>query len=185
MTNRAEADTFSGSPQITQINGPAITAGGSAVAVTNGSVTLAVGNVLTFTPAADFNGAVPTFSYTVLSGGVSETANITVTVNAVADIVADTVTTNEDTPISFNPITGAITGVTAGGYTFSGSPQITQINGTSITEGGSAVAVTNGSVTLAVGNVLTFTPAADFNGAVPALPIRFSPAASARRPTSP
>ena len=166
-TNGSEADNFEGgSPQITQINGTAITAGGSAVAVTNGSVSLAVGNVLTFTPAADFNGVVPAFTYTVLSGGVSETANITVTVTAVADIVADTVTTNEDTPISFNPITGT-NGSEADNFE-GGSPQITQINGTAITAGGSAVAVTNGSVSLAVGNVLTFTPAADFNGVVPA-----------------
>ena len=82
-TNGAEADSFEGSPQITQINGTAITAGSGAVAVTNGSVTLAAGNVLTFTPTAGFNGAVPAFSYTVLSGGVTETANISVTVNAV------------------------------------------------------------------------------------------------------
>jgi Ca2+-binding RTX toxin-like protein len=96
---------------------------------------------------------------------VTETANITVTVNAVADIVADTVTTNEDTAISFNPITGT-NGSEADN--FEGSPQITQINGTTITAGGAAVGVTNGSVSLGTGNVLTFTPTADFNGVAPA-----------------
>ena len=49
-----------------------------------------------YTPNADFNGA-DTFTYTVTSGGVTETATVNVTVNAVADIVDDTATTDEDT----------------------------------------------------------------------------------------
>src|SRR6185436_16632675 len=60
---------------------------------------------LIYTPNADFNGA-DSYTYTVTSGGVTETATVNVTVNAVADIVADTVTTTEDAAISFNPITG-------------------------------------------------------------------------------
>ena len=284
-TNGASADNFEGAnPQITAINGTAIAVGGS-VAVTNGSVSLAAGNVLTFTPAANFNGTVPVFSYTVTSGGVSETANVSVNVVAVndppvngvpaaqstnedtarvfstannnalsvsdvdggtlsttvavtngtltavafagatitnngsgsvtitgtaaaingalnglsfaptadynggatltltttdgtfsdtdtvainvasiADIVADAVSTNEDTAISFNPITGT-NGASADNFE-GANPQITAINGTAIAVGGS-VAVTNGSVSLAAGNVLTFTPAANFNGTVP------------------
>ena len=82
------ADNFEGSAQITAINGTAITAGGAAVAVSHGSVTLGAGNALTFTPDADYNGPA-TFSYTASNGGPAETANITVTVNAVADIVDD------------------------------------------------------------------------------------------------
>ncbi|WP_029586512.1 Ig-like domain-containing protein, partial [Bradyrhizobium sp. URHD0069] len=97
-------DNFEGSAQITQINGMAITVGGPAVAVSHGSVTLGAGNLLTFTPAADYNGPA-VFSYTVASGGVTETANITVTVNAVAD--APTLTSpdasgNEDTAIALS-----------------------------------------------------------------------------------
>ncbi len=80
------ADNFENSGRIiTAVNGTAITAGGSAVAVPNGTVTLAAdGATLTYTPTADFNGT-STFSYTVTSGGVTETANITMTVTAVAD----------------------------------------------------------------------------------------------------
>ena len=69
---------------ITAVNGSAITDGGAAIAVTNGSVTLVSGQ-LVFTPAANFNGTVPTFTYTITSGGVTETANVNVTVTAVND----------------------------------------------------------------------------------------------------
>src|SRR4029077_4273056 len=152
---------FEGSPQITAINGTAITQGGGAVAVSHGSVTLGAGNALTFTADADYNGPWVS-SYTVTSGTVTETANITVNVAAVANIVADVVSTNEDTPVTFNPVTG--TNEVSGADNFEGSPQITAINGTAITQGGGAVAVSHGSVTLGAGNALTFTADADYNG---------------------
>ncbi|MBK6296011.1 MAG: cadherin-like domain-containing protein [Rhodoferax sp.] len=50
------------------------------VAAPNGSVTLKADGTLDFTPSAGFSGAVPSFSYTVTSGGVSETANVNVSV---------------------------------------------------------------------------------------------------------
>ncbi len=121
---------------------------------------------LTYKANADYNGGdVLTVLSTDGSGiPLSDTDTIAITVNAVADIVNDTVTTNEDTPISFNPIAGT-NGAEAD--SFADSPQITHINSLAITEGGPAIAVTDGEVTLGAGNVLTFTPAADFNGAVP------------------
>ena len=67
---------------------------------TNGTVTTD-GTTVTYTPNADFNGT-DSFTYTVTSGGVTETATVTVTVNAVADIADDTLTTNEDTPVTIN-----------------------------------------------------------------------------------
>ena len=42
-----------------------------------------------YTPNADFNGT-DSFTYTVTSGGLTETATVNVTVNAVADIADDT-----------------------------------------------------------------------------------------------
>ena len=75
---------------ITAVNGTAITDGGAAVAVTNGSVQLVAGN-LVFTPSTNFTGAVPSFTYTVTSGGVTETANVTVTVIGVSSVTAATV----------------------------------------------------------------------------------------------
>ena len=66
-------DTFENPARtITAVNGTPITAGG--VAVANGSVSLNAAGELIFTPTADFNGTVPTFTSTVTSGGVTETA---------------------------------------------------------------------------------------------------------------
>ncbi|MGV3570176.1 MAG: tandem-95 repeat protein [Ramlibacter sp.] len=79
-------DNFEGTPTIVAINGAAITDGGAAVAVTNGSVALSGGS-LVFTPAAGFSGT-PAFTYTVSSGGVTETATVTVTVVATPTVSA-------------------------------------------------------------------------------------------------
>src|SRR5512140_1550853 len=77
-------DTFENSgAKITAVNGAAITDGAAAVAVPNGSVALLAGK-LVFTPQPGFVGLVPTFTYTVTSGGVDETANVDVTVSAAA-----------------------------------------------------------------------------------------------------
>jgi hypothetical protein len=59
----------------------AITAGGAAVAVSHGSVKLNGDGTLTFTPTAGFSGQT-TYSYTVTSGGVTETATETIQVGA-------------------------------------------------------------------------------------------------------
>ncbi|MDP1886303.1 MAG: tandem-95 repeat protein [Polaromonas sp.] len=89
-------DTFENAGRtITAVNGNAITDGGSSVAVTNGSVAL-VGGQLVFTPTANFNGVVPTFTYTVTSGGATETANVNVTVTPVND--APTLTVSAASP---------------------------------------------------------------------------------------
>ncbi|HEY8360379.1 MAG TPA: tandem-95 repeat protein, partial [Ramlibacter sp.] len=84
--NAVANDNFEAAPTITAINGSAITDGGAAVAVTNGSVALSGGN-LVFTPTAGFSGT-PTFTYTVGSGGVFETATVTVTVVATPTVSA-------------------------------------------------------------------------------------------------
>jgi len=88
-------DSFEGSPQITAVNGQAIVAGGPAVAVANGSVALDASGQLVFTPAANYNNtpATPTtFSYTVSSGGVSETASVAVSVTPVPDVATVSLT---------------------------------------------------------------------------------------------
>ncbi|WP_210188456.1 Ig-like domain-containing protein [Methylobacterium sp. 174MFSha1.1] len=67
---------------VTAVNGTAIAAGGPAVAVENGTVTLTPQGVLVFGPATDFNG-MSTFTYTVSAGGVFETGTVRVAVAAV------------------------------------------------------------------------------------------------------
>ncbi|KTD52548.1 cadherin-like domain-containing protein, partial [Legionella quateirensis] len=68
---------------ITAIDGTAITAGNT-VTVANGTVLLNNDGTLSFTPTANYNGST-SFTYTVTSGGVTETATVNVTVNPVND----------------------------------------------------------------------------------------------------
>jgi VCBS repeat-containing protein/surface protein len=125
-------DSFENTPVIT-----AVTNG------TRGSVTITSDTTVTYTPAADFNGT-DTFTYTVTSGGVTETATVNVTVNPIVDITADTDTTNEDTPVTTDVLTND---------NFEGTTAITKV-----TQG------TNGSVVINEDNTVTYTPDSDFNG---------------------
>ncbi|WP_306224535.1 Ig-like domain-containing protein [Bosea beijingensis] len=151
---------------ITAINGVAITVNGS-VAVSNGSVQLNADGTLIFTPAANYNGAV-SFTYTVASGGTTETATVSVTVNSVNDAPAGTdktITLAEDTGYSF----------TAADFGFS-DPNDNPANTlqavviTTLPPNGSltlsGTAVTAGQV-IAAANIanLRWTPAPDANGA--------------------
>ncbi|MDO9368144.1 MAG: tandem-95 repeat protein [Sphingopyxis sp.] len=69
---------------ITAINGNAITAGGAAITVANGRVSLNASGQLIFTPNANYNGTT-SFAYSISSNGAVETANVTVTVVPVND----------------------------------------------------------------------------------------------------
>ncbi|MCW7541970.1 tandem-95 repeat protein [Aquabacterium sp. A7-Y] len=78
-------DSFeSGARTVTAVNGTPLTAGGAAVAVADGSVSLNAGGQLVFTPAANYNGNT-SFTYTVSAGGSTETATVSVRVDAVND----------------------------------------------------------------------------------------------------
>ncbi|HLG55464.1 MAG TPA: neuraminidase-like domain-containing protein [Vicinamibacterales bacterium] len=68
---------------ITAIDGRAIVAGGPAVAVAHGAVTLNAAGQLTFAPTPKYSGQA-SFTYTVTSGGVTETATVQVTVKSAA-----------------------------------------------------------------------------------------------------
>ncbi|HTP74757.1 MAG TPA: immunoglobulin-like domain-containing protein, partial [Burkholderiaceae bacterium] len=157
LANDSDAD---GDPlAITQVNGTPISDGGPAVTVLHGSVQL-VGGQLVFTPAPDYNGPV-NFTYTASDGTLASTAAVTGTVSAVPDaprVGADTFTVAEDASVAIDvrandsdPDGGTLT--------------ITQVNGSAIVDGGTAVAVPGGSVQL-LGGQLLFTPAPDFNGPV-------------------
>ncbi|OYU34533.1 MAG: hypothetical protein CFE35_14175 [Novosphingobium sp. PASSN1] len=78
---------------VTAINGQAVTAGGPAVSVANGSVALGLDGQLSFTPAANYFGTT-SFTYSAQDGGgVSATATVQLNITPVADTptaVADT-----------------------------------------------------------------------------------------------
>jgi VCBS repeat-containing protein len=165
-------DTFSNAGStITAINGTAIAVNGT-VAVAGGTIRLNANGTLGFTPNADYNGGF-SFTYTVSSGGVSETATVNVTVTPVND--APTLSfpgaqsTSEDTP-------RAIPGVTVGDIDSTAlTTTLTSTNGTlSVTAAAGAVISGNGSGTVTISGTsaqinaalagLSCTPVADFNG---------------------
>ncbi len=113
---------------------------------------------LTFTPAADKNGTgLGAFTFRVqdnggtANGGVDTAAaanTFKFNVSAIADVVPDVIAVLEDTPITFNVLTGS-----AGADTFEGAPQVT-----SVTQ------PVGGAVTFAADGTMTFTPNGNFNG---------------------
>ena len=151
---------------ITAVNGLAITAGGAAVAVTNGSVTLNASGQLAFTPTTNVNGVVPTFSYTVTSNGVTETANVSITITPTDDSFTDaneTVSVAEDTTLNGSVLTGttSVDGpVTVTTFTIEG-------NATVFNAGQTATLAGVGTLTIAANGNYVFTPAANYNGPVP------------------
>ncbi|MBD3792447.1 MAG: cadherin-like domain-containing protein, partial [Campylobacterales bacterium] len=95
-------------------------------------------------PDANWYGT-DSYTYTVTSGGVTETATVSVTVNPVTDIADDTDTTNEDTPVTTNVLAND-------GFS---DPNA---HVSSVTQGA------NGTVTINPDNTITYTPDPDFNG---------------------
>ena len=143
-------DTFENATHA--ITGTTNGANGTVAVNNNGTAGDTTDDFVVYTANADFNGS-DTFTYTVTSGGVTETATVTVTINAVADIANDTATTNEDTAVNvlvqandtFENAAHAITGTTNGA------------NGT--------VAVNNnGTAGDTTDDFVVYTPNADFNG---------------------
>ncbi len=132
-TNVLANDTFEGTPSVTGVTQGA-----------HGTVTNNYDGTVTYTPNADYNGS-DSYTYTVTSGGVTETATVNVTVNAVADIANDSATTNEDTSVTTNVLAND---------TFEGTPVVT-----GVTQGAHGTVVNNNDGTV------TYTPNADYNGA--------------------
>ncbi|MEL7177944.1 MAG: Ig-like domain-containing protein, partial [Pseudomonadota bacterium] len=154
--------------------------GGGATLAGNGtdSVTISgtVGEInaalegLSYTPLGDFNtdgGTNETLVMTTDDGSGLPNATmsdaVAIGVTAVADATDDTLTTNEDTPITFNVLTGAANPMdTASADTFASTG--------GANPGGDATIVSftqpaNGTVTQGANGVFTYTPDGDFNTA--------------------
>lgn len=87
------------------------TAAGTVYAITGvGSVRIDAGGTYNFTPALNYNGPVPTITYTVSDGnGGTAAGSLTITLNAVNDNIANTIpsyNTTEDTPLTLNRVVG-------------------------------------------------------------------------------
>jgi VCBS repeat-containing protein len=170
-TNGATADNFEGTPVLTSVTQGA-----------NGSVTFLADGTVTYTPNANYTGP-DSFTYTITSGGVTETATVTVTVSAVNDPTVNTMpgaqTTAEDTSLVFSSSNGnqiSLTDVDAGGnpvevtvsvtngtVTLSGTTGLTFISGDGITDTTMTFRGTVTDINTAL-NGLSYNPTADYNG---------------------
>ncbi|MGC5702607.1 tandem-95 repeat protein [Pseudomonas sp. NFXW11] len=142
---------------ISQINGTAITQG-TPLTVGNGSVTLEANGTLDFQPATHFYGTT-SFTYTVNSGGVNETATVTVTVNALP-VLQDPGLAGQN----FNASTGNYSASTPQDVAYSGQVEATDPDGSTLSYSASAEP-SHGSLTLnASTGAYTYTPTLDYHG---------------------
>jgi large repetitive protein len=114
----------------------------------NGTVSISAAGVLTYTPNANFNGE-DTITYVISDGnGGQSTATVRVTVNPVNDVpvaVNDNAATNEDTPVTLNPLVND-----------------SDVDGNPLTI--TSATSPQGTVVLNPDGTITFTPNAHFNG---------------------
>ena len=150
---------------VTTINGSAIAVGGQA-AVANGTVTLNADGTLNFSPVANFNG-VTSFTYTVTSGGLTETATVTVNVTAVNDPpTPQSAPGSRGLPLpgqTFDPATGNYQITTPEDSAYSGSVGGADLDG-DVLSYTVATPPANGAVLLNPDGTYTYTPSAGFDG---------------------
>ncbi|MFC4720685.1 Ig-like domain-containing protein, partial [Geojedonia litorea] len=136
----ADGDTLS----IVSINGTALTPGtAQSIAVTNGTVAIDAAGVITFTPAANYNGAV-SFPYVITDGTATATANENITVNAVNDApvaVDDLSTTDPNVAVTIPVLTND-----------------TDIDGDTLSVSSIVTTPTNGTVVINGDDTITYTP---------------------------
>ncbi len=138
-TNGATADSFEGTPVLTGVTQGA-----------NGSVTFLANGTVTYTPNANFTGT-DSFTYTITSGGMTETATVTVTVTAVNDATVVTGGTSGTGPED-TMLTGTLTASDADGLSDGSVFTVT-------------TAATNGTASIDPATGLwSYTPNPDFYG---------------------
>ncbi|WP_223526813.1 tandem-95 repeat protein [Pseudomonas sp. BF-B-19] len=141
-------------------------AAGSTATIANvGTLVIGANGAYTFTPAENYNGSVPTVSYTVTDGsGSNVTSTLTISVTPLDDSftdISETVTTNEDTTVTGSVLTG--TGSVDGPV----SVVNFTIGETTYAAGNTATIANVGSLVIGTNGTYTFTPAANYNGSVP------------------
>ncbi|WP_414925054.1 tandem-95 repeat protein, partial [Pseudomonas sp. IT-P291] len=141
------------------------TAGSTATIANVGTLLIAANGAYTFTPAANYNGVVPTVSYTVTDGsGPNDTSTLNISVTPVDDpsvLAADLKTTLEDTVATGNVLTNdrdVDNVLTVTKFT---------IGGTEYSAGSTATIANVGKLTLGANGDYSFTPADNWSGKVP------------------
>ncbi|WP_249678525.1 retention module-containing protein [Pseudomonas abieticivorans] len=149
------------------VGGVTYKAGETVTNATIGSLTIAADGSYTFTPAPNWNGTVPTVSYTLTDGsGDNVTSTLNISVTPVDDSFTDAsekVTIDEDHSAVGNVLTGtssvdgpvSVVDFTVGGVTYKAGETVTD--------------ATIGSLTIAADGSYTFIPTANWNGTVPTI----------------
>jgi transcriptional regulator of nitric oxide reductase len=141
-------------------------AGQTATIANVGTLVIGADGSYTFTPAANYNGAVPLVTYSLTDGSSTDTSTLAITVAPVDDPFTDaneTVSTNEDTPLTGSVLTGttSVDGpVTVTGFSIAGDATV-------YTAGQTATITGVGTLVIGANGSYTFTPAANYNGPVP------------------
>ncbi|MES2245444.1 MAG: tandem-95 repeat protein [Pseudomonadota bacterium] len=161
-TGGATADTFENAGKVVT----AVTQGA------NGTVTFTAAGELTYTPNPEYSGS-DSFTYTVTSGGVTETATVNVTVNAVNDApvnaVPGSITVTED-------VASAITGISVS------DSDTTSVSVTLSVPAGTLVATTGGGVTVSgsgTGSLVLSGTQANINSFIAASGVNYTTAPNA------
>ncbi|MFC4862854.1 Ig-like domain-containing protein, partial [Pseudomonas sp. MAHUQ-62] len=167
LTNDSDVDNDTLTVTQFEVGGTTYTAGQTASLAGVGTLVINANGSFTFTPALNYNGPVPTATYTVSDGNLTDTAELSfadvIPVNDASVLVADTNSVAED-----NPATGNVLGndsdvdntLTVASFTINGVPG-------SFTAGSSAVIAGVGTLSIAANGNYTFTPVQNWNGDVP------------------
>jgi len=169
LTNDTDSD--SGDTKVVvgfTVGGQTYPAGSTATIAGVGTIVVNTNGSYTFTPFTNYNGTVPTVSYTVSDGkGGTDSGDLVISVSPVNDnpiaVNDDNKTTPEDTPVTVNVLTNdsdldAGSTLTVTQFTIDG------IVGTFTT---TATIPGKGTLTVLSTGEFTFTPAPNFNGVVP------------------
>ncbi len=165
LDNDTDIDSANLTVTTFEIDGTTYGAGTTATIAGVGSLAINTDGSYTFTPAPGYDGPVPTATYTVSDGELTDTAVLTLTITPVNDPPVasdDTGTTPEDTALSGNVLTNDTDP--------DGDPvTVTQfvVGGTTYAAGDTATVTGVGALTVNTDGSYTFVPAPDYNGPVP------------------
>ncbi len=149
------------------VNGSTFAAGTTATLAGLGTLVINTDGSYTFTPAANYNGPVPVATYTVSDGAATSTATLSLSISAVNDApvaAPDVGSVLEDTPATGN-VLGNDTDVDGNALSVT-QFSVAGVFG-SFTAGQTASIPGVGLLLIAADGSYTFTPAANYAGAVP------------------
>ncbi|NWL79033.1 hypothetical protein DM872_19495, partial [Pseudomonas taiwanensis] len=167
LTNDNDVDNSTLTVTGFSFGGSTYLAGQSGTVAGVGTLVINANGSFTFTPAPNYNGPVPTATYTVSDGNLTDTAELSfgnvTPVDDASVMIADSNTVAEDNPATGNVLDndGDVDNtLTVTSFSITGVPG-------SFTAGSNAVITGVGTLTIAANGNYTFTPAANWNGTVP------------------